>query len=258
MSGDPSLLKNFIEKFMRTVRFGNDQFAAIIGYGDYVHGNITICHVYYVEGLEHNLFSEGQFCDDDLEVDFRSKTCYVRNLEGDDLLTGTRESNLYTISISDMAASSPVFLMSKATLTKSWLWHRRLSHLNFGTINDLTKQDLVDGLIKFKYDKDHLCSALPGGEGGGGGVGVLLGSPAKNKDVTRREKEDGIICRACGREKAGSNARYAGAVAREHPGRGAQRGTEIMVERRGRNGKGLLGWEDEKPGTGRGAKKNIA
>ncbi|GJX84165.1 integrase, catalytic region, zinc finger, CCHC-type containing protein [Tanacetum coccineum] len=130
MSGDPSLLKNFIEKFMGTVRFGNDQFAAIIGYGDYVHGNITICHVYYVEGLEHNLFSEG-----------------------------TRESNLYTISILDMAASSPVFLMSKATLTKSWLWHRRLSHLNFGTINDLTKQDLVDGLIKFKYDKDHLCSA---------------------------------------------------------------------------------------------------
>ncbi|GJY55330.1 retrovirus-related pol polyprotein from transposon TNT 1-94 [Tanacetum coccineum] len=71
--------------------------------------------------LGHNLFSVGQFCDDDLEVAFRSKTCYVRNLEGDDLLTGGRESNLYTISISDMAASSPVCLMSKATSTKSCL-----------------------------------------------------------------------------------------------------------------------------------------
>ncbi|GJT90430.1 retrovirus-related pol polyprotein from transposon TNT 1-94 [Tanacetum coccineum] len=164
MTGDRSLLINFIEKFMGTVRFGNDNFAAITGYGDYIQGNITICHVYYVEGLGHNLFSVGKLCDGDLEVAFRSKTCYVRNLEGDDLLTGGRESNLYTISISDIAASSPVCLMSKATSTKSWLWHRRLSHLNFGTINDLTKLDLVDGLPKFKYEKDHLCSACERGK----------------------------------------------------------------------------------------------
>ncbi|GKF19563.1 hypothetical protein Tco_0068201 [Tanacetum coccineum] len=61
----------------------------------------------------------GQFCNGDLEVAFRSKTCYVCNLEGDNLLTGARESNLYTISISSMAASSPVCLMSKATSIKS-------------------------------------------------------------------------------------------------------------------------------------------
>ncbi|GJX62969.1 retrovirus-related pol polyprotein from transposon TNT 1-94, partial [Tanacetum coccineum] len=159
MLGDRSLLRNFVEKFMGTVCFRNENFAAIIGYGGYIHGNITICHVYYVEGLGHNLFSVGQFCNGDLEATFRSITCYVRNLEGYDLLTGGRDSNLYTISISDMAASSPICLMSKATSTKSWLWHRRLSHLNFGTINDLTKLDLVDGLPKFKYEKDHLCSA---------------------------------------------------------------------------------------------------
>ncbi|GJW39168.1 retrovirus-related pol polyprotein from transposon TNT 1-94 [Tanacetum coccineum] len=149
---------------MGTVRFGNDHFAAITGYGDYVQGNITICHVYYVEGLGHNLFSVGQFCDGDLEVAFRSNTCYVRNLEGDDLLTGSRDLNLYTISISEMAASSPVCLMSRATSTKSWLWHRRLSHLNFGTINQLTSNDLVDGLPKLKYTKDHLCSACEQGK----------------------------------------------------------------------------------------------
>ncbi|GJZ26467.1 integrase, catalytic region, zinc finger, CCHC-type containing protein [Tanacetum coccineum] len=130
-----------------------------------IYSNITICHVYYVEGLGHNLFSVGQFCDGDLEVAFRSNTCYVRNLEGDDLLTGEHDSNLYTISISDMAASSPVCLMSKATSTKSLLWHRRLSPLNFGTINDLTRLDLVDGLPKFKYGKDHLCSACERGKG---------------------------------------------------------------------------------------------
>ncbi|GJT02425.1 retrovirus-related pol polyprotein from transposon TNT 1-94 [Tanacetum coccineum] len=142
-----------------TVCFKNDHFAAITGYGDYVQGNLTICHVYYVEGLGQNLFSVGQFCDGDLEVAFRSNTCYVQNLEGDDLLTGSCDLNLYTISISEIAASSPVCLMSRATSTKSWLWHRRLSYLNFSTINQLTSTYLVDGLSKFKYNKDHLCSA---------------------------------------------------------------------------------------------------
>ncbi|GJS68421.1 hypothetical protein Tco_0682986 [Tanacetum coccineum] len=108
-------LRNFVEKFMGTVRFGNDHFAAISGYRDYVQGNLTICHVYYVKGLGHNLFSVGQFCNGDLEVAFRYNTCYVRNLEGEDLLTGSRDSNLYTISISEMTASSSVCLMSKAT-----------------------------------------------------------------------------------------------------------------------------------------------
>ncbi|GKC01909.1 integrase, catalytic region, zinc finger, CCHC-type containing protein [Tanacetum coccineum] len=83
---------------------------------------------------------------------------------GDDLLTGDRKSNLYTISISDMSASLPVCLMFKATSINSWLWYRRLSHLNFGTINDLTKHDLVDGLSKFKYKKDHLCPACKRGK----------------------------------------------------------------------------------------------
>ncbi|GJX27841.1 retrovirus-related pol polyprotein from transposon TNT 1-94 [Tanacetum coccineum] len=111
---------------MGTVRFRNDHFAAITGYGDYVQGNLTICHV----------------------------------------MTSTvlSDSNLYTISISEMATSSPVCLMSRATSTKSWLWHRRLSHLNFGTINQLTSKDLVDGLPKFKYNKDHLCSACEQGK----------------------------------------------------------------------------------------------
>ncbi|GKF85242.1 retrovirus-related pol polyprotein from transposon TNT 1-94, partial [Tanacetum coccineum] len=149
MTGNLSLLRNFIKKFIGTVCFGNDHFTAITGYGDYVQGNLTICHVYYVEGLGHNLFSVGQFCDGDLEVAFRLNTCYVWNLEGDDLLTGFRASNLYTISISELAASSPVCLMSKATSTISWLWHGRLSHLNFCIINQLMSKDLVDGLPKF-------------------------------------------------------------------------------------------------------------
>nr|GEX30264.1 hypothetical protein [Tanacetum cinerariifolium] len=116
ITGDRSLLKNCIEIFMGTVRFENDHFTTITRYGDYVQGNITICHVYYVEGLGHNLFSVGKFYDSDLEVAFRSNML------------------------------------------------RALLHLDFGTINDLTKHDLVDGLPKFKYSIYHLCSACERGK----------------------------------------------------------------------------------------------
>nr|GEW06529.1 hypothetical protein [Tanacetum cinerariifolium] len=86
MTGNLKLLCNFVENFLGTVRFGNDQFAPILGYGDLVQGNVTINRVYYVEGLNHNLFSVDQFCDADLEVAFRKSTCFVRYLWGNDLL----------------------------------------------------------------------------------------------------------------------------------------------------------------------------
>ncbi|GJR64237.1 retrovirus-related pol polyprotein from transposon TNT 1-94, partial [Tanacetum coccineum] len=159
MTGNRSKLMNFVEKFIGTVRFGNDHFGAIMGYGDYVIGDSVISRVYYVEGLGHNLFSVGQFCDSDLEVAFRKHTCFVRDINGADILKGSRSTNLYTISIDEMMKSSPICLLSKASKSKSWLWHRRLNHLNFGTINDLARKDLVRGLPRLKFEKDHLCSA---------------------------------------------------------------------------------------------------
>nr|GEU96285.1 integrase, catalytic region, zinc finger, CCHC-type, peptidase aspartic, catalytic [Tanacetum cinerariifolium] len=128
MTGNLKLLINFVEKFLGTVKFGNDQIAPILGYGDLVQGVVTIKRVYYVKGLNHNLFFVGQFCDADLEVAFRKSTCYIRDLKGNDLLT-------------------------------AWLWHRRLSHLNFDTINLLLKNDIVVGFPKLKFVKDHLCSS---------------------------------------------------------------------------------------------------
>ncbi|GJW06386.1 integrase, catalytic region, zinc finger, CCHC-type containing protein [Tanacetum coccineum] len=109
--------------------FGNDHIAKIIGYGYHQMGNVTISWVYYVEGLGHNLFS------------------------------GSRGSNLYTFSMDNLMLSSPICLLSKASKTKSWLWHQRLSHLNFDYITSLAKQGLVRGHPKLKHQKDHLCSA---------------------------------------------------------------------------------------------------
>ncbi|GJW29335.1 retrovirus-related pol polyprotein from transposon TNT 1-94 [Tanacetum coccineum] len=131
MTGNRSRLKNFKKKFIGIVRFGNDHFGAIMGYGDYVIGDSVISRVYYVEGLGHNLFSVGQFYDSDLEVAFRKHSCYVKDVDGVELLKGSRGSNLYTISVEDMMKSSPICLLLKAYKNKSWL----------------------------KFEKDHLCSA---------------------------------------------------------------------------------------------------
>nr|GFA78890.1 integrase, catalytic region, zinc finger, CCHC-type, peptidase aspartic, catalytic [Tanacetum cinerariifolium] len=124
MTGNLKFLINFVWKFMGTVYFGNDHVAAILGFGDLQWGNILINRVYFVEGLGHNLFSVGQFYDSDLEVAFRRNACFVRNLEGVDLLKGDHSTNLYTINLHELASASPICLMARASSTKSWLWHQ--------------------------------------------------------------------------------------------------------------------------------------
>nr|GEY08857.1 integrase, catalytic region, zinc finger, CCHC-type, peptidase aspartic, catalytic [Tanacetum cinerariifolium] len=105
-----------------------------------------------------------QLCDSDLEGAFRRNACFVRNLEGVYLVKGDHSTNLYTINLHEMASASPICLMARASSTKSWLWHQRLSHLNFDTINDLAKNDLVSGLPKFKYHKEHLFPSCEQGK----------------------------------------------------------------------------------------------
>ncbi|KAI3715226.1 hypothetical protein L6452_22199 [Arctium lappa] len=135
MTGQKSMLSNFTDKYCGTVRFGNDQFSPILGYGDVVHENLTIKKVSYVEGLGHNLFSIGQFCDKHLEVNFKAKTCSVRTEEGKELLVGTRKSNLYTINLSKVQAD-----------------------------NQLVSGKLVKGLPELKYEREHLCAACEKGK----------------------------------------------------------------------------------------------
>ncbi|GJY84267.1 retrovirus-related pol polyprotein from transposon TNT 1-94 [Tanacetum coccineum] len=159
MTGNLTLMCNFVKKYLGTIHFGNDQFAPILGYVDLVQVNITINSVYYVEGLNHNLFSVGQFFNADLEVAFRKSTCFVRDLQGNDLLIGNYGYDLYTISLQETTSSIIICLMAKASPTQAWLWHRRLSHLNFDYINLLSKKDVMIGLPKFKYIKDQLCSS---------------------------------------------------------------------------------------------------
>ncbi|GKD95246.1 integrase, catalytic region, zinc finger, CCHC-type containing protein [Tanacetum coccineum] len=104
--------------------FGNDHIAKIMGYGDYQMGNVTICRAYYVEGFGHNLFSVGQFCDSDLKVAFRRHTYFIRDLDGVDLLKGSRGSNLYTLSMDNLLLSSLICLLSKASKTNKKHSHK--------------------------------------------------------------------------------------------------------------------------------------
>ncbi|GJU63482.1 retrovirus-related pol polyprotein from transposon TNT 1-94, partial [Tanacetum coccineum] len=86
-----------------------------------------------------------------LEVPFRKSTCYIHDLKGNDLLTGSRGIDLYSITLQDTSSPNPICLMAKATSSQAWLWHRRLSHLNFDSINLLLKYDIVTGLPKLKF-----------------------------------------------------------------------------------------------------------
>nr|GFC15242.1 integrase, catalytic region, zinc finger, CCHC-type, peptidase aspartic, catalytic [Tanacetum cinerariifolium] len=166
MTGNRALLTNFVEKFLGTVRFDNNDFDVIAGYGDVVIGSMTIKKVYYVEGLGHNLFSVGQFCDKVLEVAFRKCTCFVRNEDGVDFLTVDRLSNLYTISLNKVASNSLTCLLAKASSSQSWLWHQRLSHLNFVTINNLVKNNLLQDdysrytWVFFLHSKDEASEVI--------------------------------------------------------------------------------------------------
>nr|GEW49794.1 retrovirus-related Pol polyprotein from transposon TNT 1-94 [Tanacetum cinerariifolium] len=164
MTGNLKLLINFIWKFMGTVRFENVHVAAILGFGDLQWGNILITNVYFVKGWGYNLFSVRQFYDSDLEVAFRRNAFFVKNLEGVDLLKRDRSTNLYIINLHEMTSASLISLMARASSTKSWLWLQRLSHLNFDTINDLARINLVTGLPKFKYHKEHLCPSCDQGK----------------------------------------------------------------------------------------------
>ncbi|GKB45982.1 retrovirus-related pol polyprotein from transposon TNT 1-94 [Tanacetum coccineum] len=99
-----------------------------------------------------------------LEVAFGKSTCFVRDLRGNELLTGTHRYDLYTISLQESSSPTLICFMAKVSPTQAWLWHRRLSHLNFYTINLLSKNDIMNGLPKLKYVNDQLCSSCKMGK----------------------------------------------------------------------------------------------
>ncbi|GJW86870.1 retrovirus-related pol polyprotein from transposon TNT 1-94 [Tanacetum coccineum] len=137
MTGDRSRLRNFMKKFIGTVRFRNDHFGAIMGYGDYVIGESVISRVYYVEGLGHNLFFVGQFCDSDLEVAFRKHSCYVRDTMFRGLHSKTSEDSTAERRVVErrnrtlVEAARTMLIFSKAPM---FLWAEAVATAVFGAL----------------------------------------------------------------------------------------------------------------------------
>nr|GEU91550.1 putative ribonuclease H-like domain-containing protein [Tanacetum cinerariifolium] len=152
MTGNLKLLSNFVEKFL---------------------------------GLNHNLFSVGQFCYADMEVAFWKSTCYIHDLKGNDLLTSSRGSDIYYITLQDTFTPNLICLMAKASSSQAWLWYRRLSHLNFDTINLISKYDIVTGLPKLKFFKDHLCPSCE--------LGIAKRKSFKTKTTPRSKRRLQIL-----------------------------------------------------------------
>ncbi|KAJ9544385.1 hypothetical protein OSB04_024092 [Centaurea solstitialis] len=153
-----SSASDFSDNFQRG-KFGNEQYAPILGYGDVIQDKITIKKVSLVEGLGHNLFSIGQFCDKDLEVGFKKRRYVVKTESGKELLVGSRRRNLYKIDLRDVKAKNTLCLLSKASNQQSMLWHRRLSHLNFKGLNKLVLGNLAIGIPDLRFQQEHLCAA---------------------------------------------------------------------------------------------------
>ncbi|KAJ9542401.1 hypothetical protein OSB04_028907 [Centaurea solstitialis] len=162
MTGSKSVLTNYREERGPAVTFGGNGRGQTRGYGTLTNGVTTFKRVAYVEGLMHNLLSISQLCDKNHKVSFSKKKCKVKNRRKEVILTGVRHADIYII---NMNTSTDNFcFVSRASTDMNWLWHKRLSHLNFKTLNQLCINNLVIGLPDYRYTKESLCSACEKGK----------------------------------------------------------------------------------------------
>ncbi|KAJ9544166.1 hypothetical protein OSB04_023873 [Centaurea solstitialis] len=162
MTGSKSVLSNYRKERGPAVTFGGNGNGQTRGYGTLTNGVTTFKRVAYVEGLMHNLLSISQLCDKNHKVSFSKKKCKVKNRRKEVILTGVRQADIYII---NMNTSTDNFcFVSRASTDTNWLWHKRLSHLNFKTLNQLCINNLVVGLPDFRYTKVSLCSACEKGK----------------------------------------------------------------------------------------------
>ncbi|KAL8110097.1 hypothetical protein AgCh_025993 [Apium graveolens] len=165
MTGDSTLFTEFKERAGPSITFEDDSKGYTVGYGLISKDNVIIEEVTLVDGLKHNLLSISQLCDKGNSVTFNSEACVVTNKRSNTVvLTGVRKGNVYLADFNSSNAESVTCLLSKASQDESWLWHKKLSHLNFKTMNELVKKELVRGIPLVEFSKDGLCDACQKGK----------------------------------------------------------------------------------------------
>ncbi|KAI3718930.1 hypothetical protein L6452_19815 [Arctium lappa] len=163
MTGHKDLLTEYKEEKGPSVTFGGNEKGYTRGFGVLSNGTTTFRRVAYVDGLKHNLLSISQLCDKDYEVRFSKKACSLVDEKEKLALSGNRRENVYVIDM-DSTITKNLSFLSKASSDVNWLWHKRLSHLNFKTMNSLSFKELVSGLPQHSYAKESLCSACEKGK----------------------------------------------------------------------------------------------
>ena len=165
MTGDSTLHTKFVEKAGPNITFGDDSKGYTMGYGLILSENVIIEAIALVDGLKHNLLSISQLCDKGNKVWFTKEACVISDkTTGNILLTGNMKKNVYVADFNSTSSEEMTCLFSKACAEESWLWHKKLSHLNFKAMNLLVKKKLVRGLPKAEFTKDGLCDACQKGK----------------------------------------------------------------------------------------------
>ena len=165
MTGDSTLLTEFKERSGPSITFGDDSKGSTVGYGLISKDNVIIEEVALVDGLKHNLLSISQLCDKGNLVTFNAEACVVTNKKSNKVvLTGVRKGNVYLADFNSSNAESVTCLFSKASQDESWMWHKKLSHLNFKNMNEIVRKYLVRGIPQVEFPKDGLCDACQKGK----------------------------------------------------------------------------------------------
>jgi len=162
MTGDKSKFVSITFKHEGHVTYGDNNKGRILGKGSIGDKSVLLIHdVLYVEGLKHNLLSISQLCDKGSQVIFKTNSCeiYLPNSK-EVMLIGKRINNVYLLDITSTCSIG--CLLSKHD--ESWLWHRRIVHIHMNHLNKLISKDLVIGLPKLKFEKDHICEACQRGK----------------------------------------------------------------------------------------------
>nr|GEY82282.1 ribonuclease H-like domain-containing protein [Tanacetum cinerariifolium] len=149
----------------------NPKGGKITGKGKIRTGKLNFDDIYFVKELKFNLFSVSQMCDKKNNVLFTDTECIVLSSnfkvpdENHVLLRVPRENNMYNVDLRNIVPSGDLTcLFSKETLDESNIWHRRLGHINFKTMNKLVKGNLVRGLPSKVFKNNHTCVACKKGK----------------------------------------------------------------------------------------------
>ncbi|GJV19709.1 retrovirus-related pol polyprotein from transposon TNT 1-94 [Tanacetum coccineum] len=162
MTGVKSYMHKYMEQPGPKVVFGDDSTCTTKGYGSIKCNGIVFTKVAFVNGLKYNLISISQLCDAKYIVQFDEKRGTIFNSNKEIVMIAPRVRDVYVLDMTSSAQESCFF--AKASENLNWLWHKRLAHLNFKTINKLAKQNLVIGLPSLVYSKDKPCSSCEKGK----------------------------------------------------------------------------------------------